>query len=313
MKDVKGVKLHDLVKEMELEEITSGVDYEDTVLKVSDVNRPALQFAGFFDHFDNDRVQVIGRVESEYMKEDSSAICLKKYQNIFEVGVPCIIFCRGIKPQEDITHLAEQYNTPLFVTEDTTSDFMGKTINWLNIKLAPRAIVHGVLVDIFGEGVLVTGESGVGKSEAALELIQRGHRIVTDDAVEIIKINNDTLIGQAPPMTKHLIEIRGIGIIDIKTLFGVRSIKETQKIDLIIKIEEWRSDKNYERLGLEDDFEDIMGCKVVCRTVPVRPGRNVAVLLEIAAINHRQKKMGYNAAEELYKRLREIKEQKEDY
>lgn len=313
MKDVKGVKLHDLVKEMELEEITSGVDYEDTVLKVPDVNRPALQFAGFFDHFDNDRVQVIGRVESEYMKEDSSAICLKKYQNIFEVGVPCIIFCRGIKPQEDITHLAEQYNTPLFVTEDTTSDFMGKIINWLNIKLAPCAIVHGVLVDIFGEGVLVTGESGVGKSEAALELIQRGHRIVTDDAVEIIKINNDTLIGQAPPMTKHLIEIRGIGIIDIKTLFGVRSIKETQKIDLIIKIEEWRSDKNYERLGLEDDFEDIMGCKVVCRTVPVRPGRNVAVLLEIAAINHRQKKMGYNAAEELYKRLREIKEQKEDY
>ncbi len=313
MKDVKGVKLPDFVEEMELEEITSDVDYGDTVLRVPDVNRPALQFAGFFDHFDNDRVQVIGRVESEYLNECSPGTRIKKYLNIFEIGIPCIIYCKGIEPQEDIIEIAKKYNTPLFITEDTTSVFMGKAFRWLNIMLAPCTIIHGVLVDIFGEGVLITGESGIGKSETALELIQRGHRIVTDDAVEIRRINKDTLIGQAPPMTKHLIEIRGIGIIDIKTLFGVRSVKETEKIDLIIKIEEWKPDKSYERLGLEDEFEDIMGCKVVCRTVPVRPGRNLAVILEAAAINHRQKKMGYNAAEELYKRLREVKEQEEDY
>lgn len=313
MKDVKGVKLPEFVEEMELKEITSDTEYEDTVIRVPDVNRPALQFAGFFDYFDNDRLQVIGRVESEYLNECSPGTRLKKYQNIFEIGIPCIIYCKGIIPQEDVQKLAKKYNTPLFSTEDTPSVFMGKAFRWLNIMLAPCKIIHGVLVDIYGEGVLIMGESGIGKSETALELIQRGHRIVTDDAVEIRKINNDTLIGQAPPMTKHLIEIRGIGIIDIKMLFGVQSVKDTEKIDLVIKIEDWKPDKSYERLGLEDEFEEIMGNKVVCRTIPVRPGRNLAVILEAAAINHRQKKMGYNAAEELYKRLREVKEQEEDY
>ena len=313
MKDVKGVKLSDFVEEMELKEITEGIDYDDTVIRVPDVNRPALQLAGFFDYFDNDRIQVMGHVELEYLNECSSGTCLKKYQNIFEIGIPCMVFCKGVIPHEKVIEVAHEYHTPLFVTEDIPFVFMGKAFRWLNIMLAPCTVLHGVLLEIFGEGVLITGESGIGKSETALELVQRGHRIVTDDAVEVRRINKDTLIGQAPPMTKHLIEIRGIGIIDIKTLFGVRSVKETEKIDLVIKIEDWDPDKNYERLGLEDEYEEIMGNKVVCRTIPVRPGRNLAVILEAAAINHRQKKMGYNAAEELYKRLREAKEQEEDY
>lgn len=313
MKDVKGVKLSDFVKEMELKEITSDVDYEGTILRTSDVNRPALQFAGFFDHFDNDRIQVMGRVESEYLNGYTPDIRIKKYSNVFREGIPCIICCEGIEPQEDVIEIAKIHNTPVFVTEDMPTVFMSKAYGWMNNMLAPCSLIHGVLVDIFGEGVLIMGESGIGKSETALELVQRGHRIVTDDAVEIRKINKDTLIGQAPPMTKHLIEIRGIGIIDIKTLFGVRSVKDTEKIDLLIKIEEWKPGTSYERLGLEDEFEEIMGCKVVCRTIPVRPGRNLAVILETAAINHRQKKMGYNAAEELYKRYKEENEQEEEY
>lgn len=313
MKDVKGAKLSEFVEEMELKEATSGIDYEDTLLRAPDVNRPALQLAGFFDYFDNDRIQVMGRVELEYLNECSDSTCLKKYQNIFEIGIPCMVFCKGEEPAPEVVKLAEEYATPLFVTDDIPSVFMGKAFRWLNIKLAPCTILHGVLIDIFGEGVLIMGESGIGKSETALELVQRGHRIVTDDAVEVRRINKDTLIGQAPPMTKHLIEIRGIGIIDIKTLFGVQSVKETEKIDIIIKIENWDPDKSYERLGLEDEYEEIMGNKVVCRTIPVRPGRNLAVILEAAAINHRQKKMGYNAAEELYRRMREAKEKEEDF
>ena len=313
MKDIKGVKLSEFAEEMKLREVTKGIDYEDTVLRVPDVNRPALQLAGFYEYFDNDRIQVIGRVEIEYLKECSESTCLKKLQNIFEIGIPCMVFCKGEEPSDDVIKIAQQYHTPVFVTEDIPSVFMGKAFRWLNIALAPTKVLHGVLVEIFGEGILITGESGIGKSETALELIQRGHRIVTDDAVEVRRINKDTLIGQAPPMTKHLIEIRGIGIIDIKTLFGVRSVKETEKIDMMIKIENWDPDKSYERLGLEDEYEEIMGVKVICRTIPVRPGRNLAVILEAAAINHRQKKMGYNAAEELYRRLREVKEQEEDY
>ncbi len=313
MSEVKGVKLSDFVEEMNLKELTEGVDYSEVVLRVPDVNRPALQLAGFFEFFDNDRIQIIGQVETEYLAECSKNTILKKYQNIFEVGIPCLVYCRGILPDEDIIRLAQQYQTPIFSTQEVTCVFMGEGFRWLNLNLAPCQIIHGVLVDIYGEGVLIMGESGIGKSETALELIKRGHRIVTDDAVEVRKINEVTLVGQAPPMTKHFIEIRGIGIIDVKTLFGVQAVKEKERIDLVIKIEDWDPKKNYERLGLEDEFEEIMGTEVVCRTIPVRPGRNLAVILEAAAINHRQKKMGYNAAEELYKRIRQENENVEDY
>lgn len=198
---------------------------------------------------------------------------------------------------------AEQYEVPVFMTKMTTSSFMAEIIRWLNVELAPCISIHGVLVDVYGEGVLIMGESGIGKSEAALELIKRGHRLVTDDVVEIRKVSDATLIGSSPDITRHFIELRGIGIIDVKTLFGVESVKNTQSIDLVIKLEEWDREKEYDRLGLEEEYTEFLGNQVVCHSLPIRPGRNLAVIVEAAAVNHRQKKMGYNAAKELYNRV----------
>ena len=199
--------------------------------------------------------------------------------------------------------LAVKYEVPIFVTKKATSAFMAELIRWLNVELAPCISIHGVLVDVYGEGILIMGESGIGKSEAALELIKRGHRLITDDVVEIRKVSDDTLIGTAPDITRHFIELRGIGIIDVKTLFGVESVKNTGNIDLVIKLEEWNRDKEYDRLGLEEEYTEFLGNKVVCHSLPIRPGRNLAVIVESAAVNHRQKKMGYNAAQELYNRV----------
>lgn len=193
----------------------------------------------------------------------------------------------------------------MFLADKTTSNFMAAIINWLNVQLAPRISIHGVLVDVYGEGVLIMGESGIGKSEAALELIKRGHRLVTDDVVEIHKVSDDTLVGRSPEITKHFIELRGIGIVDVKTLFGVECVKETQQIDMVIKLEDWDKDKDYDRLGLQEEYTEFLGNKVVCHSLPVRPGRNLAIIVETAAVNHRQKKMGYNAAQELYRRVQE--------
>ena len=201
--------------------------------------------------------------------------------------------------------LAEKYDVPVLVTKQTTSTFMAEIIRWLNVQLAPCISIHGVLVDVYGEGVLIMGESGIGKSEAALELIKRGHRLVSDDVVEIRRVSDVTLVGSAPDITRHFIELRGIGIIDVKTLFGVESVKDTQSIDLVIKLEEWNKDKEYDRLGMEEEYTEFLGNRVVCHSLPIRPGRNLAVIVESAAVNHRQKKMGYNAAQELYRRVQE--------
>ncbi len=199
--------------------------------------------------------------------------------------------------------MAIEHKVPLLLTKKATSAFTAEIIRWLNVKLAPCISVHGVLVDVYGEGVLITGESGIGKSEAALELIKRGHRLVTDDVVEIRKVSDETLIGSAPDITKHFIELRGIGIVDVKTLFGVSSVKDTQSIDLVIRLEDWNKDKEYDRLGLEEEYTEYLGNKIVCHNIPIRPGRNLAIICESAAVNHRQKKMGYNAAQELYTRV----------
>ena len=224
------------------------------------------------------------------------------YDALISSQIPCLLFSRGMKPEEDVLELCNHYGVPCMVSEKTTSDLMAEVIRWLNVKLAPMISIHGVL-DVFGEGVLIMGESGIGKSEAALELIKRGHRLVSDDVVEIRRVSDETIIGSAPDITRHFIELRGIGIIDVKTLFGVESVKDTQAIDMVIKLEEWDREKEYDRLGMEDQYTEFLGNKVVCHSIPIRPGRNLAIIVESAAVNYRQKKMGYNAARELYNRV----------
>ena len=219
--------------------------------------------------------------------------------------IPCVIYASRTEPDEDMYEMARKYNKPLLFSNRMTSPLMAEVIRWLNVELAPCISIHGVLVDVYGEGILIMGESGIGKSEAALELIKRGHRLITDDVVEIHKVSDDTLVGTSPEITRHFIELRGIGIIDVKTLYGVESVKETQNIDLVIKLEEWDKEKEYDRLGLNEEYTEFLGNKVVCHSIPIRPGRNLAIIVESAAVNHRQKKMGYNAAQELYRRVQE--------
>lgn len=302
---MSGVKIVDLVEKMDLRNLTPDIDLTDRVITVPDVNRPALQLTGYFDHFDSVRVQIVGYVEYTYLQTLSEERKKEIYQELFSYGVPCVIYTTGISPDEEFLRQANETNTPVFSTEKKTSPFQAQLIRWLNKKLAPCISIHGVLVDVYGVGVLIMGESGIGKSEAALELIKRGHRLVTDDVVEIRKISDDTLVGSAPSITKHMIEIRGIGIVDVKTLFGVQSVREKQTIDLAITLEEWNKNTEYDRLGLEENYTEFLGNKIVSHSLPIRPGRNVAVILESAAINHRQKEMGYNAAQELYKRLQQ--------
>lgn len=298
-----GVTITELIKKMNLKTIIPEIDTDKIVLSHPDVNRPALQLTGFFDHFDRERVQIIGYVEQAYISTLTREQRVAVYEKLLSCEIPCLVYSRGQMPDEDMQDLCRHYQVPCLVSEQSTSDFMGETIRWLKVKLAPCISIHGVLVDVFGEGVLIMGESGIGKSEAALELIKRGHRLVTDDVVEIRKVSDETLIGSAPDITKHFIELRGIGIIDVKALFGVESVKDTQAIDMVIKLEDWNRDKEYDRLGLEDQFTEFLGNRVVCHNIPIRPGRNLAIIVESAAVNYRQKKMGYNAAQELYNRV----------
>ena len=298
-----SVKMEKVVEKFKLENLTPDIDIKSIKITMPDVNRPALQMAGYFEHFDSSRLQVIGFVEYTYME----GICEEQkrvvYDKLMSYDIPCVVFCRELQPDPIFLEIAHKYNRPVFSTKKNTSVFMAEAIRWLNVKLAPCISVHGVLVDVYGEGVLITGESGIGKSEAALELVKRGHRLVTDDAVEIRKVSDETLVGSAPDVTKHLIELRGIGIVDVKALFGAASVKDTQSIDMVIRLEDWDKDKEYDRLGLEEEYTEYLGNKVVCYTLPIRPGRNLAVICETAAVNHRQKKMGYNAAQELYTRV----------
>ena len=297
------VKLTEFVKKMNLKSLLPDIDTDSIMIEQSGVNRLALQLAGFFEHFDSERIQVIGNVEAAYIKQIPEESITQLCEKIFSFNIPCLVFCRGLEPIPQMLDTAEKNGVPIFTTEMTTSDFIANSVRWLSEELAPRISIHGVLVDVYGEGVLITGESGIGKSEAALELIKRGHRLVSDDVVELRKVSDVTLVGSAPDITRHFIELRGIGIIDVKTLFGVESVKDTQSVDLVIKLEEWDRDKEYDRLGLHEEYTEYLGNKIVCHSLPIRPGRNLAIIVESAAVNHRQKKMGYNAAEELYKRV----------
>jgi HPr kinase/phosphorylase len=302
---MKGVELTKMMQELNLTNLTPEIDLSDMRVITAEINRPALQLAGYLEHFANERVQIIGYVEYTYLMQLNEDERMFKYERLISSSIPCVIFSAMTRPTEAMINVALKYNVPTFVSDRTTSNMMAEIIRWLGVQLAPCISIHGVLVDVFGEGVLITGESGIGKSEAALELIKRGHRLISDDVVEIRKVSDATLVGSAPDITRHFIELRGIGIIDVKTLYGVECVKNTGAIDLVIKLEEWSRDKEYDRLGLTEEYTEYLGNKVVCHSLPIRPGRNLAIIVETAAVNHRQKKMGYNAAEELYRRVQE--------
>lgn len=300
-----SVEMKKLVEKMKLKNLTPDLDMQGRKVEVPDINRPALQLTGFFEHFDAERVQIIGYVENTYLERMSPERREEVYENLLSRKIPCIIYSRDLMPDEVMLRKAVENNVLIFSTDKPTSAFMAEIIRWLNVELAPCISIHGVLVDVYGVGVLIMGESGIGKSEAALELIKRGHRLVTDDVVEIRKVSDETLVGSAPDITRHFIELRGIGIVDVKTLYGVQSVKETQTIDLVITLEDWNREKEYDRLGLEEEYTEFLGNKVICHSIPIRPGRNLAIIVETASVNHRQKKMGYNAAQELYRRVQD--------
>ena len=300
----KGASIKEISEKLQLTNYTEHIDLSDCYIKVRDINRPALQLTGFYEHFDSNRIQLIGMVEYAYLHSlQSEDERHEIYKKLFSYKIPAVIICRGLKPEKYFIEEAERAGTPVLGTPRATSQFEASLINVLGYELAPTTTIHGVLVDVYGEGLLITGESGIGKSEAALELVRRGHRLVADDVVEIRQINDDTLVGTSPAITKYLIELRGIGIIDVKSLYGVECVKDTQTIDLVIKLEDWHRDTAYDRLGLDDEYMQILDKKVVCHSLPIRPGRNLAIICETAAVNHRQKKMGYNAAAELYRRV----------
>lgn len=298
-----SVTMEKFVEEFNLENVLPEIKLKNKIITKDEINRPALQMAGFFEHFDNDRVQLMGMVEHTYLSKLEHTFREDVLRKIFAFQIPCFVICRNLEIFPEMLTYAREFDVPIFRTADGTSDFMGEVIRWLKTELAERITMHGVLVDIYGEGILMIGESGIGKSETALELIKRGHRLVADDAVEIKRVSHSTLVGTSPELIRYFIELRGIGIIDVKELFGVSSVKQTQGIDLVVKLEMWNEEKEYDRLGLTEEYIDILGNKLICNSIPIRPGRNVAVICESAAINHRQKKMGYNAAKVLNDRI----------
>lgn len=297
------VPVSELAEKMGLSNLTPDIDLSARSIEFYDVNRPALQLTGFFDHFDDSRVQIIGYVEQEYIDGMDDELARMRFEKLLSYNIPCLVFSRSYQPADYVLSICAERGIPCLVSQKTTSDLSSEMVRWLKVKLAPCISIHGVLVDVYGEGVLIMGDSGVGKSEAALELVKRGHRLVTDDVVEIRKVSDDTLIGSAPEVTKNFIELRGIGIINIKNLFGFESVKDTQQIDMVIKLEEWDKNKEYDRLGLTDHYTDFLGNQIICHEIPIRPGRNLAIIVECAAVNNRAKKMGHNAATELFQRV----------
>lgn len=294
-----SVKIEEMIKEFNLKNLTEDISLDGRLIETAEVNRPALQLAGFFDYFMCERVQIIGIVEYTYLSKLAPEFRQETLAKLFEHKMPCVVISRGLEPHPEMMFYARQSGVPILQTQASTSEFMGELLNWLKVQLAERTTIHGVLLDVYGEGLLITGESGIGKSETALELVKRGHRLVADDAVEIKKVSYTTLMGSCPELIRYFIEVRGIGIINVKQMFGVQSVKDTQEIDLVVRLETWEKGKQYDRIGLKEEYMDILGNKIVCNTVPIRPGRNLAMICEAAAVNRRQKKMGYNAAQAL--------------
>ncbi len=297
------INLSKVVDEFQFEKLYTSTDYEDVLVKSADVNRPGLQIAGFFDYFDNQRIQILGKVELTYLSQFPYEKRYNILKPLFQKNVPALIITRGMQAGPEMLELAKENDVTLLRTEESTSSLMSALIRYLNVQIAPRITRHGVLVEVYGEGILIMGESGVGKSETAIELLKRGHRLVADDAVEIKRVSDKTLVGASPAIIRHFVELRGIGIIDVKEIFGIGAVKDTESIDLIIHLEPWAENKQYDRLGMVDEYTNVMGINIPSLTVPVKLGRNLAVIIEVAAMNNRQKRMGYNAAVELNNRL----------
>ena len=297
-----GTKITEFVKRFSLEVLHQGNDYENARLTIVDVNRPGLQFLNFYDYFDPRRLQVIGKAEDTYLRGLTTEQRRKCFDDLFMYDIPAIVLSRGLECLPECMESAKAHGKTVLRTQDTTVDFTSHTIEHLNRVLAPCVTRHGVLLDIHGEGVMITGESGMGKSEAAIELIMRGHRLVADDAVELRRISTQ-LIGTAPEVIRHYIEIRGIGVIDVRQLFGMRAIKPESQLDLVVHLEPWDDKKVYDRLGIEDHHVDILDVQIPIVTIPVRPGRNLASIIEVAVMNNRHRKFGYNAAQELARKV----------
>ncbi len=296
-----GVSIFEMIKEMNLNCVSTV--QKDKFVFESDINRPGMQLIGYYEHFPSDRVQVIGNAEYAYLKSLEFDEMIEKLKLFFSHDFPLLCIARGHKLDEQILKMATEYDKIIVASDLATTRLISKISSYINNRIAPLEVTHGVLVDVDGLGILIKGDSGIGKSEAALELIKRGHRLVSDDAVEIKKIDEDMLVGQSPVITQYMMEIRGLGLLDIKSLFGVGAVKPTKSIDLIAFLESWDDNKYYDRLGMDDEFVEILGVKVPKIVVPVKPGRNIAVIFEIAARNQRQKTMGYNAAVEFNKKL----------
>ncbi len=299
------IPLAQIEKEFSLERITVPENYDEVMISSPEVWRPGLALTGFFELFDKDRISLIGSAEHKYLQQLPDRDRKQRICDFIEKRPVAVIFTRELPVFDEMKEKATELGIPILATKEKTSAFMAAIIGSLNTHLAPRITRHGVLVEVYGEGILILGDSGIGKSETAIELVKRGHRLIADDAVEIKRVSPKTLVGSAPEIIRHYVELRGIGIIDVRRIFGMGAVKETEKIDLVINLEHWVQGKMYDRLGLDDEKIDILGNLVPSITIPVQPGRNLAIILEIAAMNHRQKKMGYNTAEEFNKRLME--------
>lgn len=315
----KFVRLDEIVEKFGYTNLTPDVNLHEVKVYHRSINRPAFQLTGFYDYFDNQRIQVIGQAEHEYVSRLEPEVAKSRLELLFSHRFPAAIVARGIAPSDYVVDAARRNNIPLLSTTKTTALVITELINWMNERLSETTSVYGVLANVYGEGILITGPSGIGKSETAIELIKRGHRLVADDVVDIVKVGENMLIGNSPKLLRNFVELRGLGVVDIMSLFGIESVMEYSPVDMIINLEEWDGSTNYDRLGLEEDYETILGADVVKHTIPIRPGRNLAIIIETAAVNNRQKKMGYNAAQELCDRVtdeihkhKEQHEQKED-
>ena len=298
-----GVKLTDIVDKMKFGVIRKAADYDRIRITSPNLNRPGLQLAGFYEFFDYDRIQLFGKIETAYLEDFPSAVRRQRFADYFATKIPALVICHDVDLLPECMEMADKYDITLLKADWDTSELQATLISFLQERLAPTITRHGVFVEVYGEGLLLTGESGIGKSEAAIELIKRGHRLIADDAVEIRRVGSNTLIGSAPELIRYYIELRGIGVVDLRSTFGSGAVKMSEQIDLVVCLENWQDGMDYDRIGLEEHYTELMGVEVPYVKIPIKPGRNLAVILEVAAMNNRQKKMGYNAAREFNRRI----------